>query len=120
MSANSRQVGGNHYRTGRNGIQHWDLAAARNYDYFQGQITKYVDRWKEKNGLKDLEKALHFLEKYIELEKANIENRDYRSKQTELPFDSKPLCVPSVFSTTKHTSPGMFSPFGYNESEEQK
>jgi hypothetical protein len=36
-------------------------------DYFQGQITKYIMRWKLKNGLQDLEKAHHFLEKYIEL-----------------------------------------------------
>lgn len=74
MTANNRQVGGNHYRTGRNGMQHWDLAAARNYDYFQGQITKYVDRWKEKNGIIDLEKAKHFLEKYIESEKYKLED----------------------------------------------
>jgi hypothetical protein len=35
-------------------------------DYFQAQITKYVMRWDKKNGLQDLEKAQHFLEKYIE------------------------------------------------------
>lgn len=64
MSANDRQVAGDHY-CGK--MQHWDLAADRSYDYFQGQITKYVDRWKKKNGLIDLEKAMHFLEKYIEL-----------------------------------------------------
>lgn len=64
MSANEKQVAGNHY-AGK--VQHWDLAADRGYDYFQGQITKYVDRWKKKNGLVDLEKAQHFLEKYIEL-----------------------------------------------------
>lgn len=68
--ANDTQVGGTHYKDSR--IQHWDFAAANHYDYFQGQITKYVDRWKRKNGLQDLEKAAHFLQKYIELEKARI------------------------------------------------
>ena len=63
--ANERQVGGDHYRT--SGVQHWDLAAARHYDYFQGQITKYIDRWKTKGGLVDLQKAAHFLQKYIEV-----------------------------------------------------
>lgn len=67
MSANDRQVGGEHYM---GSIQHWDFAAQRGYDYFQGQITKYVDRWKNKNGLQDLKKAQHFLEKYIELVEA--------------------------------------------------
>ena len=64
MSANNRQVGGEHYRT--EGQQHWDIVEAFKLDYFQGQITKYVMRWKDKNGIQDLEKAQHFLEKYIE------------------------------------------------------
>tara|TARA_Y100000034_G_scaffold122665_1_gene168428 strand:- start:714 stop:1172 length:459 start_codon:yes stop_codon:yes gene_type:complete len=64
--ANNRQVGGKHYR---NEIQHWDWAFSNGFDYFQGQITKYIARWRYKNGIQDLEKALHFLEKYIELQK---------------------------------------------------
>jgi len=62
-TANSVQVGGSHYRTA---IQHWDYVLANDLDYFQAQITKYVTRWKKKNGLQDLKKAQHFLEKYIE------------------------------------------------------
>jgi hypothetical protein len=64
MSANEKQVAGSHYRSG---IQHWDYVVANDLDYFQGQITKYVTRWKRKNGLTDLLKAQHFLEKYIEI-----------------------------------------------------
>jgi hypothetical protein len=64
MAANDRQVEGNHYKTS---MEHWDWVYANNLDYFQGQITKYIFRWKKKNGLKDLQKAQHFLEKYIEL-----------------------------------------------------
>lgn len=66
--ANKTQVGGSHYHKAQ--IQHWDFAASQNFDYFQGQVTKYVTRWKEKNGLQDLEKAMHFLQKYIEVEKS--------------------------------------------------
>jgi len=62
--ANGRQVAGNHYRSD---IQHWDFVVANDLDYFQGQITKYVTRWKKKNGLADLLKAQHFLQKYIEV-----------------------------------------------------
>lgn len=68
MSANDRQVGGSHYGGGAQ--QHWDMVVQHELDYFQGQITKYVMRWKAKNGLQDLEKAQHFLEKYIEEIKA--------------------------------------------------
>lgn len=66
MSANERQVGGSHYkRSGK--LQHWDLMAECKADYFQGQITKYTDRHKSKNGRQDLEKALHFAEKWHEI-----------------------------------------------------
>lgn len=66
MAANERQVGGSHYQAGDK-PQHWDIVAMHDLDYFQGQITKYVMRWKKKNGLQDLQKAAHFLQKYIEL-----------------------------------------------------
>ena len=70
--ANERQVGGGHYQKQR--IQHWDVVAANDLDYFQGQITKYVMRWKDKNGLQDLEKAKHFLDKYIEVEQRKLDD----------------------------------------------
>lgn len=62
--ANNRQVAGTHYQSE---IQHWDYVVANDLDYFQGQITKYVSRWKKKNGVADLRKAQHFLEKYLEV-----------------------------------------------------
>ena len=65
-NANSRQIGGNHYQSQ---IQHWDYVVANDLDYFQGQITKYITRWKRKNGIADLYKAQHFTAKYIELAK---------------------------------------------------
>lgn len=66
--ANAKQIAGEHYRAhGKPDIQHWDMVQIFNMDYFQGQITKYVMRWRHKNQLQDLEKAAHFLQKYIEL-----------------------------------------------------
>jgi len=65
MDANSKQVGGVHYKTP---IQHWDYVVANDLDYFQAQITKYVTRWKKKGGMQDLQKARHFLDKYIEVQ----------------------------------------------------
>jgi hypothetical protein len=64
MNANARQVGGEHY--GLTAFQHWDLVVMFDFDYFQAQITKYVMRWRKKNGIEDLKKGQHFLEKYIE------------------------------------------------------
>lgn len=71
MPANDKQVGGDHYK---NKVQHWDWAASNDLDYFQGSITKYVARWKNKNGLEDLKKAQHFLEKYIEMQEGTVQS----------------------------------------------
>lgn len=67
QGANSRQVGGDHYSK-YGGLQHWDIVNLFKLDYFQGQITKYVFRFRDKNGVQDLQKAKHFLEKLIEIE----------------------------------------------------
>ena len=65
MSANEKQIGGDHYGSAIK--QHWDFAWENGYDQFQYCITKYVHRHKQKNGLEDLRKAQHHLDKYIEL-----------------------------------------------------
>lgn len=65
MAANDTQVGGEHYVTG--GLQHWDVVYKFNLGYFEGQITKYIFRWRKKNGVEDLKKARHFLDKLIEM-----------------------------------------------------
>lgn len=60
--ANERQVGGEHYKAAT--YQHWDWAAENfGEGYFLGNITKYVTRWRNKNGVQDLEKALHYADK---------------------------------------------------------
>lgn len=66
IPANATQVGGDHYRSRK--IQHWDFAAGHDYGYLPGQATKYLFRWRDKNGLQDLQKCQHFLEKAIEVE----------------------------------------------------
>ena|ERR1700733_2148707 len=64
--ANDRQEGGDHYQN--SGIQPWDYIAANALDWFQGEIIKYVTRWREKGKMGDLKKAAHVLQKYIETE----------------------------------------------------
>lgn len=62
--ANTRQVAGDHYIQP---IQPWDYIAANGLDFFEGNIVKYVTRWKKKGGVEDLQKARHYLDKLIEL-----------------------------------------------------
>lgn len=68
MSANDIQVGGDHYH--KQPIQPWDYVAANGLGFFEGNVVKYVTRHRVKDGVKDLEKARHYLDKLIELERA--------------------------------------------------
>lgn len=68
LNANAIQHGGSHYK--EKAIQPWDYIASNNLGYFEGNIVKYVSRWKEKNGVEDLKKAMHYLQKLIELTEA--------------------------------------------------
>lgn len=65
-TANETQVGGDHYK--EKSIQPWDFIAANQLGYFEGNIVKYVSRWRDKGGINDLKKARHYLDKLIELE----------------------------------------------------
>jgi len=76
MSVNDKQVGGSHYKT-TTGKQHWDiLADAYGPGYIVGCCTKYLFRWRDKNGIQDLQKSKHYLEKLIDL----YENIHYKAK----------------------------------------
>lgn len=65
-TANETQIGGDHYKA--KSIQPWDFIAANQLGYFEGNIVKYVSRWRDKGGINDLKKARHYLDKLIELE----------------------------------------------------
>ena len=66
MSELNKQVGGNHYS--KLAIQPVEYINKNNLSYLQGNVIKYVTRYKDKNGLQDLQKARHYIEMLIELE----------------------------------------------------
>ena len=63
------QVGGSHYKDFA--IQPVEFIHANGIPYMEGNVIKYVARWRSKNGLKDLEKAKHYIDLLIELETRN-------------------------------------------------
>lgn len=69
MPANDRQVGGNHYKQYR-GMEPWDVIVFWGLGFLDGNAVKYLARWRSKNGLEDLKKARHYLDKLIEVEEA--------------------------------------------------
>jgi UDP-3-O-acyl-N-acetylglucosamine deacetylase len=62
----TQQVGGEHYKKLK--IQPLEYIHANGIPFAEGSVIKYVTRWRDKNGIKDLEKAKHFIELLIELE----------------------------------------------------
>jgi hypothetical protein len=65
----SKQVAGNHYKDMP--IQPVEFIHANALGYFEGNVVKYISRWRKKGGMADLEKAKHYVELLIELEKKN-------------------------------------------------
>ena len=56
----------NHYKQGN--IEVIDFILDQNMDYLTAYVTKYICRWRYKNGVEDLKKARWFLDKLIEHE----------------------------------------------------
>ena len=60
----SRQEGGDHYS--KHTIQPYTFITSNNLSFFQGNVIKYVVRYKDKNGIEDLKKIIHYCELEIE------------------------------------------------------
>lgn len=65
-SALQTQIGGDHYSKLK--IQPVAYIHANNIPFIEGCIIKYATRWRDKGGVKDLEKIKHFVDLLIELE----------------------------------------------------
>ena len=68
MSAFEKQIDGDHYR--RMAIQPAKFTHANGIGHLAGDAIAYICRYKAKNGIADLRKAIHSLELLIELETA--------------------------------------------------
>ena len=70
ISALNTQVGGSHYKGLK--IQPVEYIHANGLPFIEGNIVKYITRWKSKNGIEDLKKVKHYVELLIELEMAQL------------------------------------------------
>jgi hypothetical protein len=62
----SDQIGGTHYSS--KAIQPIEYINANQLNYHQGNVIKYITRYKDKNGIEDLHKAIWYIEDLIKLE----------------------------------------------------
>lgn len=58
-----KQVGGAHY--GGGAFQHWDFVLQTGQDYLSAVATKYLARWREKDGIGDVLKAVSYVDKLL-------------------------------------------------------
>lgn len=94
MTALKNQVGGDHYKNLK--IQPVEYITENGIPFIEGSVIKYVTRWRSKGGVKDLEKARHFLDILIEMNKEPTEEptkEPKKEKVLELESNSRPLFV---------------------------
>ncbi len=87
--ANETQVAGDHYKSE---YQHWDFVHDIGLNYLEAQVVKYVTRWRSKNGVQDLEKALHFVAKLQE-EKTKALEITLEEYQKSNGLDASEFCI---------------------------
>jgi len=63
------QVGGSHYAD--HAIQPVEFIHTNGLGFCEGNAIKYLCRWEVKGGIQDLEKARHYIDMLIEMEKGN-------------------------------------------------
>jgi hypothetical protein len=69
MKSSKKQVGGNHYLKYK--IQPVEFIIKNNIGFVEGNIIKYILRFKDKGGIADLEKAKHYIELLIDSSKSS-------------------------------------------------
>lgn len=61
------------YYDGKTGMQPFDVIDEFGLDFYEGNVVKYVVRWRKKGGVADLRKALTYLRRIIARAEAETE-----------------------------------------------
>lgn len=72
----SDPINPDHYKSGT--MEVIDVIDAFKLSFYEGQVVKYVMRWKKKNGLEDLQKAQWYINRLIA-----IESQHFAKAQTQ-------------------------------------
>ena len=72
MVTEARQVDGDHYSASIPDFQHWDWVECLSVPYLEGCATKYLVRWRRKDGVSGLRKAHSYVSKILQLHEAGL------------------------------------------------
>lgn len=70
-NAFGKQIAGSHYSKLK--IQPMEYCLGNGLNYAQSNVVKYITRYKDKNGIEDLKKAIHCIELLIDWEENNAD-----------------------------------------------
>ena len=76
--AGAGQVGGTHYKKR---LDPWTIIDALGLDFYEGNALKYLLRYKEKDGIRDLEKLKHYADKLILRLRNNVPEHSARPRR---------------------------------------
>lgn len=76
----SQQVGGTHY-TDMN-VQPFDFIEANKLTFFEGNVVKYLSRYKSKDGNRDIDKAIHYVKESFD-RLGDFQSRDIKMTAEE-------------------------------------
>jgi hypothetical protein len=82
MKASERQEGGSHYKS--MAIQPGEFIRKNGLGWYEGNALKYICRYKQKGGIQDIKKAIHYLELILE------ETEDVSGSNPDLPVKRSP------------------------------
>lgn len=99
VSALSRQIAGDHYKKYK--IQPAEYMHANNIPFLEGEAISYITRWRDKNGLSDVRKAIHILEILIQLEETKEKHERRLPASGPAFIDSK---IPVGIEATKQNN----------------
>ena len=68
MKSLETQIAGQHYKN--QNIQPIEYILENELPFIEGNIVKYITRWREKGGIEDLKKVKHYVEILMEHEDA--------------------------------------------------
>ena len=69
-----KQIGGSHYKSFV--IEPWTFVQENNLNPFQANVIRYACRYKNKGGIQDLEKIIHYCEMEIDFMKKKKKEKE--------------------------------------------
>lgn len=73
------------YYDGANGLQPFDIIDEFSLDFYEGNIVKYIVRWRKKDGISDLRKARTYIDELIKRAETAVTTIEPTEQETPTP-----------------------------------